>query len=162
MSRWLRAAITIIVTLFLAFSLTVVPRPHWADIVWPLWVALVVFYWAIALPEFFGITLAWIVGLFMDALTGTPLGAHALAMLLVAFIAARSFVKLRLASVWQQALVVCLALALYAFALFWIGGLTGQATRPLVRFVPIGVSVALWPIVFLILRALRRRFVASR
>src|SRR5699024_7600902 len=79
-----------------------------------------------------------------------------------AFIAARSFVKLRLASVWQQALVVCLALALYAFALFWIGGLTGQATRALVRFVPVGVSVALWPIVFLLLRGLRRRFVASR
>lgn len=161
MSRWTRAALTILVTLFIAFSLTIVPRPYWADALWPSWVALVVFYWAIALPEFFGITLAWIVGLLMDALLGAPLGAHALALVLVAFIAARAYVKLRMASVWQQALTVAVALALYAFALFWIGGLTDFETRPLARFVPVAVSVALWPIVFSLLRALRRRFVEA-
>lgn len=159
MTHWLRSVGAIVLTLFIAFALTVVPRPAWADALWPSWVVLVVFYWAIALPEIFGLTIAWIVGLLMDALLGTPLGAHALALLLVAFVAARAYVKLRLAFVWQQALTVGFALALYAFVLFWVGGINGSNLRPLARFLPVAISVALWPAIFALLRGLRRRLV---
>lgn len=159
MIRRLVAPLVIAATIFAAFSLSVVPLPRWADALWPFWVALVVFYWAIALPERFGVAIAWIVGLLMDALVGTPLGTHALALTLVAFVAARTYLKLRMAPVWQQSLTVGLALLLYAFVLFWIGGLTGEMLRPLARFVPVAVSVALWPWTYALLRALRRRFV---
>ncbi|MDN5865664.1 MAG: rod shape-determining protein MreD [Gammaproteobacteria bacterium] len=161
MTRWLRAATAIALTLFIALVLTIVPRPQWADALWPTWVALAVFYWSIALPEYFGVAIAWLAGLLMDALLGTPLGAHALALMLVAFVAARAYVKLRLASVWQQALTVGLALALYAIVLFWVGGLTGLDLRPLARFVPVVIGVALWPVIFAALRGFRRRIIES-
>lgn len=159
--RWLRAPLIVAVTLVIALALTVVPLPDWAEGLRPLWVALAVFYWVIALPERFGVGLAWIVGLLLDALTGTVLGAHALALTLVAFVAARMHLKLRMFPVWQQSLAVGLALSLYAFVLFWVGGLSGEMTRPLVRFLPIATSVVLWPWIYALLRAVRRRFVPA-
>ncbi|MGH7056781.1 MAG: rod shape-determining protein MreD [Acetobacteraceae bacterium] len=161
MRRRLQAVLVIVVTMFIALALTIVPIPRWAAPLWPMWVALAVFYWAIALPEFFGVTIAWIAGLLLDALTGTPLGAHALALTLVAFIAARGHVAIRGSEVWQQTITLGFALLLYAFALFWIGGLTGQMLRPLARFFPVVVSIALWPWVFGLLRIIRRGVVTA-
>lgn len=159
--RWLQAPIIVAITVVIALALTIVPLPDWAEALRPLWVALAVFYWVIALPERFGVGLAWIVGLLLDALTGTLLGAHALALTLVAFVASRMHLKLRMYPVWQQSLTVGLSLCLYTFILFWIGGLSGEATRPLVRFVPVATSVLLWPWIYWLLRAVRRRFVSA-
>lgn len=159
--RWLRTPLAIAATILAALVLTIVPLPQWAEPLRPLWVALAVFYWVIALPERFGVGLAWLVGLLLDALTGTLLGAHALALTLVAFIAMRMHLKLRMFPVWQQSLAVGAALAVYSFVLFWIGGLVGEAIRPLTRFVPIATSMILWPAVYWFLRAFRRRFVRA-
>lgn len=161
MMRWLRAPLAVAATVLVALVLTIVPLPPWAEPLRPLWAALAVFYWVIALPERFGVGLAWIVGLLLDALTGTLLGAHALALTLVAFIAARMHLKLRMFPVWQQSFAVGAALAIYSFVLFWVGGLTGEMTRPMVRFVPVATSMLLWPWTYWVLRALRRRFVPA-
>ncbi|MGH8427651.1 MAG: rod shape-determining protein MreD [Gammaproteobacteria bacterium] len=154
----LRMVLTVVISIIVALALTVVPWPEWAEPLRPLWVALTVFYWVIALPEHLGVLFAWIVGLLLDALTGTLLGAHALALTLVAFVAARTHLKLRMYPLWQQSFTVGLALALYAFVLFWIGGLTGAMTLPLDRFVPVAISMLIWPWIYMTLRALRRRF----
>ena len=156
--RRLRMVLTVVISIIVALALTVVPWPEWAEPLRPLWVALTVFYWVIALPEHLGVLFAWVVGLLLDALTGTLLGAHALALTLVAFIAARTHLKLRMYPPWQQSFTVGLALALYAFVLFWIGGLTGAMTLPLDRFVPVAISMLIWPWIYMTLRALRRRF----
>lgn len=160
MKRWLQAVGAIAATVFVALALSVAPIPRWAAPLWPVWVALVVFYWAIALPEFFGVAIAWVVGLLMDALTGTPLGAHALALTLVAFVGARAHLRLQPSALWEQSLAFGFALVLYAFALFWIGGLTDSLIRPLARFMPVLVSTALWPWIFPLLRGFRRLVVA--
>lgn len=157
--RRLSAPVAIIATLFIALAFTVVPLPNWALALRPLWVALTVYYWAVALPERFGVGYAWIIGLFLDALTGSLFGAHALALTLVAFVAARTHLKLRMYPLWQQSLTVGFALGLYAFVLFWISGLTHQMPRPLVRFAPVGISILLWPWIYGFLRVVRRRYV---
>lgn len=158
-ARWMHAPLTVALTVIAALILTVVPMPGWSEALRPLWAPLVVFYWVIALPERFSVGLAWIVGLLLDALTGTLLGAHALALTLVAFLATRWHLKLRMFPLWQQSLAVGAALALYAFMLFWIGGMAGQLNRPLIRFVPVAVSAAIWPWMFTLLRSVRRRFI---
>lgn len=159
--RWVRGPVVVALTVLVALILTVVPLPWWGEPLRPLWAGLVVFYWVIALPERFSVGLAWIVGLLLDALTGMPLGAHALALTLVAFLAARWHLKLRMFPRWQQSLAVGLAMAVYAFLLFWIGGVAGQMSRPVVRFVPVAVSAAIWPWIYALLRSVRRRFVPA-
>lgn len=159
--RWFAAPLTIGLSLLVALMLTITPLPGWAQMLRPAWVALVVFYWVLALPERFNVGWAWIVGLLLDALTGSLLGAHALALLLVAYIAGRWHLKLRMHPQWQQSITLALALALYSVLLFWIGGIAGHAIRPLDRFIPVLISAVIWPWVYALLRRVRQRFVPA-
>ncbi|MGH8128113.1 MAG: rod shape-determining protein MreD [Gammaproteobacteria bacterium] len=157
--RWLGTGLTIAISVVVALVLTIIPLPGWGEALRPFWVALVVFYWVLALPERFNIGWAWLIGLLLDALTGSLLGAHALALVLVAILASRWHLKIRMYPMWQQSLGVGLALILYTVVLFWINGIAGHMNRPLVRFVPITISVLIWPWVYAVLRRVRQRFV---
>ncbi|NIR61524.1 MAG: rod shape-determining protein MreD, partial [Gammaproteobacteria bacterium] len=93
-------------TVAVALMLAMVPLPEAVDSLRPDWVALVVLYWAIALPQRFGLLFAWIAGLLLDVSMGTLLGQHALGLVLVAAVALRLHQRLRLFPLAQQALVV--------------------------------------------------------
>ena len=60
------------------------PIPAWAVAWQPPWLALVLAYWCLAQPDRVGITAGFTLGLMQDALTGAPLGQHALALAVVA------------------------------------------------------------------------------
>ncbi|MGA7965259.1 MAG: rod shape-determining protein MreD [Gammaproteobacteria bacterium] len=159
--RWLRTGLTIAISVVVALVLTIIPLPNWGEALRPTWVALVVFYWVLALPERFNIGWAWLIGLLLDALTGNLLGAHALALVLVAILASRWHLKMRMYPMWQQSLGVGLALVLYTVILFWIGGIAGHMNRPLTRFVPVVIGTLIWPWVYAVLRRVRQRFVPA-
>lgn len=159
--RWLRTGLTISISVVVALMLTIMPLPGWGEALRPTWVALVVFYWVLALPERFNIGWAWLIGLLLDTLTGSLLGAHALALVLVAILASRWHLKIRMYPMWQQSLGVGLALVLYTVVLFWIGGIAGHMNRPLVRFVPVVIGTLIWPWVYAVLRRVRQRFVPA-
>ncbi len=159
--RWLGTTLTIALSVAVALVLTIIPLPEWGEALRPAWVALVVFYWVLALPERFNVGWAWLIGLLLDALTGSLLGTHALALLLVAVLANRWHLKMRMYPPWQQSLGVGLALVLYSVLLFWIGGIAGHLTRPVVRFVPVAVSALIWPWVYAVLRHVRQRFIPA-
>ncbi|MDZ7809063.1 MAG: rod shape-determining protein MreD [Arhodomonas sp.] len=52
----------------------------------PPWLLLVTICWVLALPERIGVGMAWAGGLLLDVVQGLPLGAHALAFALVAWL----------------------------------------------------------------------------
>lgn len=159
MANRLKPVLAILATIVLALALSIAPFPRAALPFEPLWVALTVYYWTLALPEQFGVGYAWLTGLSMDELSGSLFGAHALALTFVAFIAARMHLKQRMYPLWQQSLGVGLALAVYAFTLFWITGIDHETTRPLTRFLPVLISMILWPWAYSVLRMVRRRYV---
>ena len=76
----------IVLTLLAALWLSVVPLPTWAQWGRPEWVAMVLIYWVVALPERVGIAIAWVVGLYQDVLDGSPLGQHAFALSVLAYL----------------------------------------------------------------------------
>ena len=53
----------------------------------PDWVVMVLIYWIIALPHRVGIVTAWGTGLIVDVLLGSLLGQHALAYIVIAYVA---------------------------------------------------------------------------
>jgi rod shape-determining protein MreD len=148
----------IAVTVFSALVLTVWPVPAWAGLFRPAWVALVVIYWCMALPERVGIGIAWGIGVLIDALTGSLLGEHALALALIAFLVLRWHLQLRIYPLWQQTLAVTMLLMLYEFIPFWIDGAVGYTNPAEARWLPIVSSMILWPWVLHALRYLRRRY----
>ena len=152
----------VLLSLFLALVLSVAALPDslpaWFAYARPNWVALVVFYWIISLPHRYGVILAWMSGLITDVLLGGLLGQHALAMLIVALIASNLYQRMRMFSIWQQAMIVFIGILVLETIVYLIDLIAlGREWRTLYLLSAV-VSALTWPWIFLILRYTRRRF----
>lgn len=148
----------IIVSSFIvAFMLTAMPLPDWAVNWRPAWVAMVLIYWCMALPERVGVGVAWLLGLLLDVQQSTVLGQNALGMALLAWVVLQSYQRMRVFPLPQQALVVCGCLLLLQFINLWISGMMGVPPQHWTFWMPAFTSMVLWPWLFIILRDLRRK-----
>lgn len=155
MSRFLLPAITILAGLLLIM----LPLPSVAEPFRPDWVSMVVLYWAFAIPQRFGLLPAWIAGLLLDVAQGTLLGQHALALVVITAIALNMHQRVRVSPVLQQSLFVMFLLLLKQTLVLWISGISGRAPDDLwLYFSAPVVATIFWPLIFVILRDLRRRY----
>ncbi|WP_232210492.1 rod shape-determining protein MreD [Nitrococcus mobilis] len=145
-------------SLLAGLVLTVLPLPMWAKPLRPEWTALILIYWCMALPQRVGVTVAWTVGLLQDVLQGFLLGAHALAFSVAAFLTLKLHRQIRVFPLWQQALSTLLLLLVIRLILLWTRGLIGHPGVDWQYWLPALTGAALWPPLFLGLRAVRRRF----
>jgi rod shape-determining protein MreD len=137
--------------------LTAVPLPDWLLEWRPAWVAMVLVYWCMALPERVGIGSAWLLGLLVDALTGSLLGQHALGFIMVAYIVVKIHQRIRVFPAVQVAFVVGLLVVLHLLLMLWVKGMTGLPPHSWAYWAPAATSVLIWPWLFLLLRDLRRK-----
>ena len=148
----------IVISFLVAFMLSALPMPEWASLWRPGWVALVLIYWCMALPQKIGVATGWLVGLMLDVLLGTVLGQHALAMCVIAFVTHKLHRQVRVLPVWQQGISVFLLVLFYQVLVLWINGIQGVPVEVVAYWASPLVSTVLWPWVFIILRDLRRRY----
>ena len=149
-------------TLIAALMLTMVPLPASVAPLRPDWVALVALYWAIALPDRFGVVIAWVAGLLLDVSTGALLGQHALGLVLIVAVAVNLHQRLRVSPLAQQALIVVVLLFVKQALVLWTSGLAGRApANPWLYLSAPLTALVFWPLLFMILRDLRRRYRAS-
>ena len=127
--------------------LAIVPLPEWLGAARPDFALLAVLYWILTSPRIAGLGYAWLAGLFLDVLRGMTLGQHALAFVLVAFLAHRSQLRMRMFPIPHQAGAVMLLLALYHFIIFWTDGLTGHGYTGWNRWLPVLSGALLWPLI---------------
>jgi rod shape-determining protein MreD len=150
-------------TLILALMLVMLPLPEWAQVFRPDWVTLVLIYWVMAVPQRFGVIFAWILGLLLDVTQGAILGQHAIGLVLVIYIVQLQYLRIRVFSLVQQALVVFLLLLLKQLLVLWVNGVVGQAPENIASyFLPSLIGAMVWPWLFIILRDIRRRFTVSK
>lgn len=153
-SPWWFINISILVALILSIMpLPIAIRPFWPD-----WAALIVIYWAMALPHRVNIGTAWVVGFLLDILLGTILGVHALALAIVTFVVSSNFQKLRNFSVWQQSFLIGVFLVLYHIIVFWVNRFLLNLNFSLEYIMPAISGAVLWLWLFPLLRSFRRRF----
>lgn len=152
---------TILISFVVAMFLIILPLPEWLREFRPEWVTLVVIYWCLALPNRVNIGFAWIAGLFVDVLTGTLMGQHALSMAVVAFVTVKLHKQIRVYPLWQQALSVFTMVALGQLLVVWIKGIIGESPQSWLYWAPSVTSAIVWPWVFVVLRSLRRRYKVS-
>ena len=149
----------ILFSVLLAFVLNAASLPEPMRVWRPEFVLMTCLYWVIHATPRFGMGRTWIVGLLMDVLTQTPLGVHAFAYLLVAAIAWRSAVPLRMVGLVQEGLAVA-GLLLLAIAveqsLLWIVGAPGGGLLDWSTWGGLVPSLLMWPAVALLLSRLRR------
>ena len=146
----------IVLSFMVSFMLAIMPLPSWATLWRPDWVALVLIYWCIAIPQRVGITTGWLVGLIRDVLNETLLGQQALSLCLIAYISVRLHRRIRLFPLWQQSIGVLVLITGDQLLRAWIRGIQGQPLVDVSFVYPALTSMLLWPWVFILLRDLRR------
>lgn len=144
-------------TFVVALIVALVKWPEWAQPFRPDWVGLVLIYWCLAIPHRVGVGTAWGIGLVEDILYGSLLGQYALARSVIAFIAIRLHLKIRMFPRWQQAAAVFLMLLIGQFVVTWIKSFVSQDSFSYPYWTPSIVGMVLWPWLFVILRDIRRR-----
>ncbi len=111
----------------------------------PQWLSLILIYWVFARPQLVGIGVAWFSGFALDALTGSMLCQHALAMSIVVYIAQQLRPRLRLFTIWQQLFVITFLVAIGQLILLAVQWLIGDMVQsPLYAFSTLS-SVLVWP-----------------
>ncbi|MCZ6663848.1 MAG: rod shape-determining protein MreD [Gammaproteobacteria bacterium] len=147
----------IAVSFLIAFMLTAIPLPEWALPWRPAWIAMVLFYWCMALPERVGVLIGWSIGLVLDVMHGSILGQHAFGLAFVAYITVQYHQRIRVFPLTQQALFVASTIFLYLVMMLWIYNLLGSVSYgPKYLFATLTTAL-LWPWLFIVLRDVRRR-----
>jgi len=148
----------IVLSFIIAFMLTAMPLPHSVENWRPAWIVMVLIYWCMALPDRVGIVISWILGLLLDVQQGAVLGQNALALAIISYITIKSYQRLRVFPLAQQALMVCLYVMIFQLIVLWIKGMMGIPSQTWTFWMPAITSMFLWPWLFIILRDVRRKY----
>lgn len=127
----------------------------------PDWVLLVLIYWCLAMPDRFGIGLAWLTGLLVDAATGRLLGQHAFVYTLIAYPCVRFHARLRIFPLNHQLTFVFLFLLLAQFLTFWLEALRGRTLFGWGYWLPSLTGTLAWPGVLALCHSLKQRYLTS-
>jgi len=146
----------IILSFILAMLMSVMPLPEIISLFKPDWVALVLIYWVMALPNRVGVLSGWVLGLFVDVLDGTLFGINALSLAIVAFLIQMIFHRLRLFPRWKQAINVMVVIGIHRMIVMTLSGLVNPVSIDLTYWFPLFGSLFFWPWVFILLRDVRR------
>jgi rod shape-determining protein MreD len=148
---------SIALSIIVALVLQIMPMPAIVDLYRPDWVLLVLSYWTLALPSRVNVGTAFFTGLILDILLGTSMGVHSFAMSLTIYVLATNYKRLRNYSVWQQAIIIGVVVALYNLVIFWLQHLLTDIYFLLDYLWPVVSSMIIWPWLFWLLRKVRRQ-----
>lgn len=145
-----------LLSLLVACVLQLLQLPDSIAMLRPIWPALLVAFWAYAVPRALLLPVAWLIGIGMDVLFGSVLGQHALGLAVVAFLSLKLSGLLRLLTAWQAGLVLLPVWVGYSFLLFWMDGTTGHDADSWQRWLPTLTTALLWPLMAAIWRRAMR------
>ncbi|MDR2207791.1 MAG: rod shape-determining protein MreD [Azoarcus sp.] len=137
-------------SLFLALLLDYVPFGSHPGI--PNWAALVLVFWCIREPVYIGMGMGFFLGVMIDIGRGTAMGEHALAYVILAFIANGLARRIMWFPSLLQALHVLPMLLLAQLVMACVRAFGGNGFPEWVFFLPSFVSAVLWlPLTYLLL-----------
>lgn len=141
---------------FFACVLSLIELPDWLFYFRPDWLALVVIYWVLALPRYVSMTYGLLNGLLLDLILVKPLGLNAVGFVLLAYLVNSWFTQIRILPLWQQCFVLALLISICKLLI----GVTALATTEFIFtyyywYSMLG-NIVFWPIVYGLLRRIRR------
>lgn len=120
----------ILVSLFLAALLEVVPLPEPFDWLRPEWLLMMLVYWVLTLPHRIGVLWGFCVGVYLDVLTGTTLGQWGLAFALGAYVMLAAYKRMRVFTALQQCAVIFLLVGSASLLAYLVQDSVGRALYP--------------------------------
>jgi rod shape-determining protein MreD len=148
----------IAISFSIAFLLMVVP----VDFEWrwcrPEFVVLLVIYWAMTTPQYFGLFSAWCVGFFQDLIEFSPLGVNAIGMMIIAYLANMLYARIKHYVFWHQALWIFIFIAVFGLYSNWVVSLVSEREGSFLFFVAALTSALIWPLLVIFMRSIQVRF----
>lgn len=151
MSRVQDRPAVLLAALAVAFFLTLLPLPGWLEPLRPYWVALVLIYWSMEVPDPVKLGTAFLIGLLLDLFTASLMGLHAFSLVILVYLVRRFRARIRFFPPWQQALAVFALLVNDRIILLWAITLLGEPLPTWRYWLAPLVGMALWPWLFLAL-----------
>ena len=142
---------TMILSTIIGLGLQFLPLPAVFDDIRPAFLVLTVIYWSVAVPRAGGIALGFFSGVAIDVFMGAVLGQYALATSLIAYLAIRQHLLVRNKPVFEQTLLVALALTIYEVVVWVIDGWSGHRMGGITRWLHVLTGAVVWPVVTAIL-----------
>lgn len=140
-----------------ALAATVIPLPAGVEILRPDFVALTVLWFCLLSPRLTGLFHAWGAGIALDAFRGVLLGQHALALLVITYVATKLRLQIRAFPPLQQTAVIMALLWLNEFLVFWIDGASGHPVTDWRRWLAVPAGAACWPLITALYARFARR-----
>ena len=135
--------------------LTIFPLPAWA--IWwrPQWLLMIVLFWVITFPDRYGVGVAWVAGIVMDIMIGTPLGLHALVYVVVTYVALKFHQLLLHSPRFQQALLVGFFAGMGVLLQGIVSHFLGQSVHVWHQELSAITTVLFWPLLSFLLEKSR-------
>lgn len=149
--------VLIVVSFLGAFVLTVMPINYSWRWCRPEFVALLVIYWTLYSPQYFGLRGVWLMGICLDLLEFAPLGFNAIGLLLVSYIVHQVNQRLKNYVLWHQAIWVFILIGIFQLFTNWLGGLFGKSAESPIFLVSAAMGGVLWPLLVIFMERIRLR-----
>lgn len=147
----------ILVFIFMVtFVLEIMPWPVGVQGLRPAWIAMLLIYWALALPDKISVGTAFIAGIVWDLLLGSILGIHAFVLSIAIYFVAKYHLILRNLSLWLQSILVMAYIVLIRLSIFFVELILHGASFNTQELLGAVISGVLWPWIFLLMRHIRR------
>lgn len=138
-------------SLLVALFLQLVALPDMLAAARPLWVPLLLVYWALAEPRVPALLAAFAFGIALDVLYNTVLGQHAAGYVLLVYSMARLRGIFILFPLWQSTLALAPFWAGYCLLMTLIDDLTEHRADLWLRWLPALSTTLFWPLVYTVL-----------
>tara|TARA_R110000868_G_scaffold346617_11_gene607742 strand:- start:92 stop:574 length:483 start_codon:yes stop_codon:yes gene_type:complete len=148
----MRNFIPVLITLIVAMCLSLLPMPEWTGWARPAWVLMVLTYWAMVMPDQVNVGVAWLAGLFLDVLTGTMIGEHALALTVAIYFVYRFHRRIHMYPMPQQVFSVLIFVLIYQSILYGVQGAVGKLPQSQLYWLSSLTTVLLWPWMSVLMR----------
>ena len=143
----------------LALIASLVPLSESLNWIRPEWMALLVIYWCLNVPERMGIGLCWCLGFLLDPLKGGFLGQYAFAFALIGYVTLHVGARIKQFPLLQQAIFVFLLIAFSELVLIWLRNLVADSAFDWRYGLPAITSMLVWPLLAFVMTGARQRWV---
>lgn len=142
-----------------AYCLALIPLSEALRCWRPNFVALLLLYWLLRSPEWFGLGSAFLLGFILDGLSGVYLGQHALSFSVLAYIVLILHQRLRMFSLAQQTLLVLVLLMLDLVLNSWVDMVLRGGNENLSLLGSAALGAMAWPFVAAYLSRMQMKLV---
>jgi rod shape-determining protein MreD len=144
-------------SLLVALFLQLVALPDMVAAARPLWIPLMLVYWALTEPRVPALMSAFVLGIALDVLYNTVLGQHASGFVLLVYFVARLRGVFVLFPLWQSTVALAPAWAGFCLLMAMIDDLSRHRADIWLRWLPVLSTTLFWPLVYTVLDGFSRR-----